>query len=192
MSMSGCPDYTRKAIQEAAKEIGIIEMGVKISEGSDALAELPTAHLPTSDQTLVDRVEEAIGGFENCTNKGKRSSIDMNKPFGKLKGVVLGEKRSNASFSFVFGCVSYEWLCDTEPFLLLSYTCPWFRPFTPLLCRWLVTATCSTPAAWITLASCAATFSFQCRAHNATLPHSSIGPPHRALIASTEIISTKL
>ena len=87
-------DFTRKAFQQSAREIGIEHLDVKITKCSDALAELPTSHLLTSSQALVDQVEEAIGRLENCTNKeGKRATIDLDKPLGKQKGAVYKAKR---------------------------------------------------------------------------------------------------
>ena len=91
---SVCQNYTREAIQQSAREIGIKHLGVKITKCSDALAVLTTCNLPTSDQALVDQVEEAIGRLENCINEeGKRSTIDLDKPLGKLKGAVFNAKR---------------------------------------------------------------------------------------------------
>ena len=87
-------DFTRKAFQQSARKIGIEHLDVKITKCADALAGLPTCHLPTSSQALVDQVEEAISRLENCTNKeGKRATIDLDKPLGKQKGAIFKAKR---------------------------------------------------------------------------------------------------
>ena len=91
---SVCHDFTRKAIVSAAQEICIKAIKVKITRCADALQELKTCDLPTSRQTLVDQVEEAMGRLEECTaDEGKRNPVDINQPLGKLKGTIFKKKR---------------------------------------------------------------------------------------------------
>ena len=119
-----CQDHTREAIQQSAREIGIKHLDVKITTCSDALAELATCSLPTSNQALVDQVEEATGRLENCTDKeDKRSTIDLDKPFGKLKGPSSKLKDNTPSYWALADALTFGLRHGTPHPLTLSLPC---------------------------------------------------------------------
>ena len=64
---------------------------VKITPCSEAYKALPNEHNGKSNQALVDEVAEALstGHYE----KQHDSTIDLNKPLGKLKGNIFRRKQ---------------------------------------------------------------------------------------------------
>ena len=80
------PGVTRQAIQEAAAEIGVEDIEIKITPCEVALESIPFKNEGPSDQALVDEVLKEL--TRNGEGPQTFAAVDLDRPLGKIKGNI--------------------------------------------------------------------------------------------------------